>query len=281
MMKRRHITAAILNIFLIFFLFLTLYPLFFTIITSFKDNEQFFTKFWALPNPWHFENYRDAVKQIMPYLGNSLIISIGSLAVLLLTTSMSAYAFARLRFPFKEQIFMGLLALLMIPGLLQLIPQYLILKQIGLLRPSGFRPYIGIMLGYIAGQQAFSVFIIRSFFDSQPEELFDAARIDGCNEYFAYIKIALPLIKPVLATITIMVLLGIWNDYLWPAVVTIDKNYFTIALGLLRFQSSLGRVMLYGPRFAGYMVSALPLMVLYLVLMRYFIEGLTAGAIKM
>jgi ABC-type glycerol-3-phosphate transport system permease component len=176
---------------------------------------------------------------------------------------------------------MGLLALLMIPGLLQLIPQYLILKQIGLLQPSGFRPYIGIMLGYIAGQQAFSVFIIRSFFDSQPEELFDAARIDGCNEYFAYIKIALPLIKPVLATITIMVLLGIWNDYLWPAVVTIDKNYFTIALGLLRFQSSLGRVMLYGPRFAGYMVSALPLMVLYLLLMRYFIEGLTAGAIKM
>jgi ABC-type glycerol-3-phosphate transport system permease component len=78
-----------------------------------------------------------------------------------------------------------------------------------------------------------------------------------------------------------VVLLGIWNDYLWPAVVTIDKNYFTIALGLLRFQSSLGRVVLYGPRFAGYMVAALPLMVLYLLLMRYFIEGLTAGAIKM
>lgn len=281
MIKRQRINVIILNTLLVFFLFLTLYPLYFTIMTSFKDNEQFFTKFWSFPNPWRFENYRDAVKQILPYLGNSLIISIGSLAILLLTTSMSAYAFARLRFPFKEGIFMGLLALLMIPGLLQLIPQYLILKQMGLLVPTGFRPYIGIMMGYIAGQQAFSVFIIRSFFDSQPEELFDAARIDGCNEYFAYIKIALPLIKPVLATITIMVLLGIWNDYLWPAVVTIDKNYFTIALGLLRFQSSLGRVVLYGPRFAGYMVAALPLMVLYLALMRYFIEGLTAGAIKM
>jgi ABC-type glycerol-3-phosphate transport system permease component len=281
MIRRRRASAIILNVFLVFFLFLTLYPLYFTVMTSFKDNEQFFTKFWSLPNPWRLENYRDAVKQILPYLGNSLIISIGSLAILLLTTSMSAYAFARLRFPFKEGIFMGLLALLMIPGLLQLIPQYLILKQMGLLVPSGIRPYIGIMLGYIAGQQAFSVFIIRSFFDSQPEELFDAARIDGCNEYAAYVKIALPLIKPVLATITIMVLLGIWNDYLWPAVVTIDKKYFTIALGLLRFQSSLGRVVLYGPRFAGYMVAALPLMALYLALMRYFIEGLTAGAIKM
>jgi ABC-type glycerol-3-phosphate transport system permease component len=137
------------------------------------------------------------------------------------------------------------------------------------------------MLGYVAGQQAFSVFIIRSFFESQPEELFDAARIDGCTEFSAYFKIALPLIKPVLATITIVVLLGIWNDYLWPLIVTTDKRYYTIALGLLRFQNSLGGVVLYGPRFAGYMVATLPLLVLYAFLMRYFIEGLTAGAIKM
>jgi ABC-type glycerol-3-phosphate transport system permease component len=194
---------------------------------------------------------------------------------------MSAYAFARLRFPFREGIFLGLLALLMIPGLLMLIPQYLILRQIGLLSPTGIRPYLGMMLGYVAGQQAFSVFIIRSFFESQPEELFDAARIDGCTEFSAYVKIALPLIKPVLATITIVVLLGIWNDYLWPLIVTTDKRYYTIALGLLRFQNSLGGVILYGPRFAGYIVATLPLLVLYAFLMRYFIEGLTAGAIKM
>jgi ABC-type glycerol-3-phosphate transport system permease component len=250
-------------------------------MTSLKDNEQFFKKFWLLPNPWHFENYRDAVRVILPYLGNSFIISIGSLAILLLTASMAAYAFARLRCPFKEGIFMILLALLMIPGILELIPQYLILKHLGLLRPTGIRPFLGIMLGYIAGQQAFSIFIIRSFFDSQPEELFDAARIDGCNEYYAYVKIALPLIKPVLATISIIVLLSIWNDYLWPFVVTNNEKYYTISLGLLRFQGSLGRVMLYGPSFAGYVVSALPLMILYLMLMRYFIEGMTAGAIKM
>jgi len=281
MSNRKHISIIVLNIFLLFFLFLTLYPLWFTVMTSFKDNEQFFTKFWHLPNPWIFSNYKDAFKQILPFLGNSFIISIGSIVILLLTASMSAYAFARLRCPFKEGIFMGLLALLMIPGILELIPQYFILKGLGLLRPVGIRPYLGIMLGYIAGQQAFSVFIIRSFFDSQPEELFDAARIDGCNEYYAYIKIAIPLIKPVLATVAIIVLLGVWNDYLWPLIVTSDKRYYNIALGLLQFQGSLGRVMLYGPRFAGYVVASLPLMILYLLLMRYFIEGLTAGAIKM
>jgi ABC-type glycerol-3-phosphate transport system permease component len=280
-MSRKKTVVIILNAFLIFFLFLTLYPLFFTLITSFKDNEQFYTRFWALPNPWMFVNYQDAFRIILPFLGNSLIISIGSILIILLTASMSAYAFARLRFPFREGIFLGLLALLMIPGLLMLIPQYLILRQLGLLVPTGIRPFFGMMLGYVAGQQAFSVFIIRSFFESQPEELFDAARIDGCNEFSAYFRIALPLIKPVLATITIVVLLGIWNDYLWPLIVTTDKRYYTIALGLLRFQNSLGTVVLYGPRFAGYMVATLPLLVLYAFLMRYFIEGLTAGAIKM
>jgi ABC-type glycerol-3-phosphate transport system permease component len=280
-MKRQVPAAIVLNIFLLFFLVLTLYPLFFTIITSFKDNEQFYKHFWGLPNPWLPGNYKDAFATILPYLGNSLIISVFSIVLILLFSSMSAYAFARLRFPFKEKIFMGLIALLMIPGLLQLIPQYLILKSIGLLTPQGIRPYLGIMLGYVAGQQAFSVFIIRAFFESQPEDLFDAARIDGCNEYYAYIKIALPLIKPVLATITIVVLLGVWNDYLWPLIVTTDPKYYTIALGLLKYQGSLGNVIQYGLRFAGYMVAALPLMILYLALMRYFIEGLTAGAIKM
>jgi ABC-type glycerol-3-phosphate transport system permease component len=281
-MTRKRIPSVIaIHAVLFFLLFLTLYPLWFLIITSFKDNEQFFTKFWSLPDPWLSINYVDAFNTILPFLFNSLGVSVGSLAILLLTTSMSAYAFARLRFPFKEGIFMGLLALLMIPGLLLLIPQYLILRNLGLLQPTGIRPFLGIILGYAAGQQAFSIFIIRAFFDSQPEELFDAARIDGCNEYWAYIKIALPLIKPVLATITIVVLLGIWNDYLWPLIITTDSNYFTIALGLLKYQASLGTVVLYGPRFAGYMVAALPLMILYLALMRYFIEGLTAGAIKM
>jgi ABC-type glycerol-3-phosphate transport system permease component len=280
-MTRKTAVVIILNVILMFLLLLTLYPLFFTLTTSFKDNEQFFTRFWELPNPWLFVNYQDAFTAIMPFLGNSLIISVGSIFIILLTASMSAYAFARLRFPFQEGIFLGLLALLMIPSLLMLIPQYLILRQLGLLIPTGIRPYLGIMLGYVAGQQAFSVFIIRSFFETQPEELFDAARIDGCTEFSAYVKIALPLIKPVLATITIVVLLGIWNDYLWPLIVTTENRYFTIALGLLQFQNSRGGVILYGPRFAGYMVATLPLLVLYAFLMRYFIEGLTAGAIKM
>ena len=271
----------IIHAVLLFFLFLTLYPLIFTILTSLKNNEQFFTRFWNLPNPWLYQNYIDAVTVILPYLGNSIIISVSSIVIILLTTSLSAYAFARLRFPAQEAIFMALLALLMIPAMLQLIPRYLILRDLRLLAPIGIRPYIGITLGYISGQQAFSIFIIRAFFESQPEELFEAARIDGCNEFSAYFRIALPLIKPVLATVTIITLLTIWNDYLWPLIVITDPKYFTIALGLLRYRTGLGTTILYGPLFAGYVVAALPLMILYIMLMKYFLQGLTSGAIKM
>lgn len=256
--------------------FLTFYPLIFTIITSFKDNEQFYKRFWSLPSPFIFENYVDAFKSILPYLGNSVYISAVSIIILLLTTSMSAYAFARLRFPAKEQIFMAILALLMIPGLLELIPQFILLKNFGLLDR-----YTGIILGYITGSQAFSIFIIRSFFSSQPEELFEAARIDGANEFRAYWKIALPLVKPVLGSVAIVTLLGIWNDYLWPLIVTSDINKYTIALGLIKYKSLFSSTILYGPLFAGYVVTALPLIILFMCLMNYFLEGLTTGAIKM
>jgi ABC-type glycerol-3-phosphate transport system permease component len=283
MTVKRNMVSLVHHIILLFLLALTLYPLYFTIITSFKDNERFYQHFWALPEPWMLVNYSDAFKYIMPYLGNSLIISAASILIILLTTSMAAYGFARLRFPGREVLFMAVLALLMIPSVLQLIPRFILLRDLGLLIPTGIRQYLAIILGYLGGQQAFSVFIIRSFFDSQPEELFEAARIDGCNEFRSYYQIALPLIKPVLATVAVVTLLAVWNDYLWPLIVTTDPKYFTVALGLLRYRATLylGMLILYGPLFAGYVVAALPLIIMYIVLMKYFLQGLTAGAIKM
>ena len=209
--KKKRFQNPVLNILLIILLILTFYPLFFTFLTSFKDNNQFFTNFWGFANPVHLENYRDAFAAIMPYLLNSVIIAVISIFLILLTSSLSAYTFARLRFPGKEVVYMTILALMMIPGMLMLIPQYIMLRDLKLLDS-----YTGIIIGYVAGKQAFSIFIMRAFFSSQPAELFEAARIDGCNEAQAYYKIALPLIKPVLGTVAIMSLLDIWNDYLWP-----------------------------------------------------------------
>lgn len=262
------------NLVLLFLAALTFYPLFFTLLTSFKDNEQFFANFWGLPNPIILDNYADAFTAIMPFAFNSLVIAVSSITTVLFTTSLSAYAFARLRFPCKEILYMTVLALLMIPGLLLLIPQFILVRDLGLMNS-----FAGISLGYIAGGQAFSIFVIRAFFDTLPGELFEAAEIDGCSEFKAYYRIALPLIKPVLGTIAIITLLGIWNDYLWPLIVTTDAARLPIALGLLRFIGTFTTTM-YGPMFAGFIVASLPLIVLFFILMRSFLEGLTAGAIK-
>lgn len=274
MKKKFKINNPVLHLCLIILVVLTFYPLFFTVLTSFKDNNQFFTNFWGFANPVHMENYRDAFKAIMPYLKNSVVIAVFSIFGILLTTSLSAYTFARLRFPGKEIVYLSILALMMIPSMLMLIPQYILLRDLRLLDS-----YIGIIIGYLAGKQAFSIFIMRAFFASQPAELFEAARIDGCNEIQAYYKIAIPLIKPVMGTVAIMSLLDIWNDYLWPLIVTNDPSKFTISLGLQAFTGSFATT-LYGPQFAGYVVTALPLVVLFLLLMRSFMEGMTAGAIK-
>ncbi|MEG1516213.1 MAG: carbohydrate ABC transporter permease [Clostridia bacterium] len=274
-LKRR--SNIILNIILMLLLLLTIYPFFFTLMTSFKDNGQFYKQFWALPNPFVMSNYESAIAKILPYIGNSLIISVASITGVLTFASMAAYAFARLRFPLKDFLFASVLALLMIPSLLQLIPRFLILRDLHLLDS-----YFGIVLGYLAGQMSFSIFIIRSFFDSQPEELFEAARLDGCKEYQAFYKIAIPLIKPVLGTVAIVVLLAVWNDYLWPLVVTTDPSMFTIAVGLMQFKAVFQDTTVeWGPVFAGYVVSAAPLVILFFFMMNSFIEGLTAGAIKM
>ena len=272
--RRKKKINPTINAILIIAVVLTFYPFFFTVLTSFKDNNQFFTSFWGFPNPIILINYSEAFRAIMPYLLNSLIISVFSILFILLTTSLAAYTFARLRFPGKEIVYLTILALLMIPGMLQLIPQFLLLKDLKLLNS-----FAGIIIGYVAGRQAFSIFIMRAFFSTQPEELFEAARIDGCNEMQAYYKIAIPLIKPILGTVAIMALLDIWNDYLWPLIVTTDPSKFTIALGLLRFTGSFSTP-LYGPTFAGYVVTSLPLVILFLLLMNQFIEGMTAGAIK-
>lgn len=273
---KKRIPQFVLNIILGFLVFLAFYPLLFTLITSFKDNEQFFKSFWGLPYPIVWFNYKDALNTLLPYIGNSFFIAFVSIMFILMISALAAYAFSRLRFPGKEFFYIAVVALMMIPGLLQLIPRFSLLKDFGLLDT-----YRGIILGYVAGGLTMAIMILRAAFEGQPEELFEAARIDGSGEIHSFFRIALPLVKPTLGTVAIINLLGIWNDYLWPLIVTGDEKKFTMALGLIKFRSSFGNTTLYGPTFAGYMVASLPLIILFLIFMDYFMEGLTAGAVKM
>jgi multiple sugar transport system permease protein/raffinose/stachyose/melibiose transport system permease protein len=163
--------------------------------------------------------------------------------------------------------------LLMVPAVLSLVPTFLLIKNVGLMDTLW-----ALILPYIAAGQVLAIFIMRSFFASLPEELFEAARIDGAGEIWVFFNIAVPLVRPVLVTIAILQVLSSWNDYLWPFLVIKSDSLKTLVVGLVSFQGRFGTD--YGPLMAGYAIASVPLLILFLVSMRSFIEGLSQGALK-
>jgi ABC-type glycerol-3-phosphate transport system permease component len=263
------------HLLLIMLAFVALYPFFYMIITSFKTNGQFYSNFFGITFPLHFENYATAWDAIGGYIFNSVFIGIASVLIIIATSALAGYSFARLRYRGKNFLYMSVVALLMIPGLLTLIPLFLLIKSFGLLDS-----YLGLIIAFAAGGQAFTIFVFRQSFASLPEELFEAARIDGCGELRVFWQIVLPLSKPIIGTMAIWNLLAIWNEYMMPLVLMSNPDKFPITVGLIQFESQFVSQTLYGPMFAGYTIASLPLLILFLFTMRLFMKGLTSGAVK-
>lgn len=259
---------------LLFLLALTLVPIAIMIIFSLKDNGQIYGRFWALPNPVRWRNYADGFFVMWGYIANTLYASIFSTTLVVLLASLSGYVFARHTFPFKETIYLVILALLMIPGVLTLIPAFVLVRQLGLVDTHWV-----LILPWTAGGQVFGILLCRSFFASLPQELFDAARIDGASEFGLYRLIALPLSWPILVTLAIMHLVSTYNDFIWPLVTISSPSKQVVSVGLTQFTSQFG-VTDWGPRMAAYTIATIPLVILFVFGMRYYIRGLTSGAIK-
>lgn len=260
---------------LILLLVITFYPLLFMVFTSFKDNPQFFRTFWWPSFPLRTENYGDSWVALRGSVWNTIVIATLSVVGVVTFSALTAYAFARHSFLFKNVLFLGILALLMIPQILTLIPQFVLVKNMGLLNSNA-----GLILPYIAGGQAFAIFVLRSFFASIPEEIFEAARLDGASEIQAFTRIAVPLSYPILGTVAIFSTLNVWNDYIWPLVILSDPAKWTISLSLVAFSNQNLVNQQFGPMFAGYVISAIPLVILFSFTMKLFIRGLASGAIK-
>ena len=254
-------------------LIVTFYPFLFLLMTSIKDFAQFSHSFWLPAWPLHLDNYQAAFNAIYRYVLNSVFISVTTLVGLLAVSSVTAYVFARFQFPGKGVLYYLIISLLMIPGVLTLVPAFMLMVK---LRLAG--THAALILPYIAGGQVFAIFIMRGFFASLPEELFEAARIDGASEWQNFWHVALPLSKPILGTVAIMNVIGTWNDYIWPLVNLYNDRLYTLPMGLMAFQHAYYTN--WGPLFAGYVLSSLPLLALFLLTMRYFIRGITSGALK-
>lgn len=259
---------------LVFLLFFTFFPFLFEIVTSFKDESQFQHSYWLPSFPLSIGNYLVAWAAIRMYILNSIRITALSVAGALLVASLSAYVFARYRFPGRDILFFLVLGLLMIPGILTFIPRFIILKNLGL-----FNTIWALILPYIAFGQPFAIFVLRSFFASIPEELIEAARIDGASDVEVFTKIVLPLSYAPIAAVGLVEVLDVYNDYLWPLIIISDENLKTAAIGVVRFSGVY--VTQYGPLMAGYLLMSLPLILLFMIAMRYFVEGIASGALKL
>jgi ABC-type glycerol-3-phosphate transport system permease component len=270
---RRDLRQAGRILFLSVLGFLALYPVIFIVTTSFKSLNQFYANFWFPSWPPDFGNYAQAWSAVSGYLLNSVLVTTLSTLGVVTVSCLSAYAFARFQFPGRQLFYYLVIFLLMVPAVLTLVPSFLLVKDLGLLNTRW-----ALVLPYIATGQVLGIFILRQFFAGLPEELFEAARIDGASEFRVFWRIGVPLVRPTLVTVAILEVLVVWNDYLWPFIVTRDKSVQTVVVGLVEFQTRFYTN--WGALMAGYVIAALPLLVLFALAMRSFISGLTQGGLK-
>jgi multiple sugar transport system permease protein len=205
---------------------------------------------------------------------NSIVVSLGSVALVVLTSAMAAYPLARMRFRGRNLVFGLIVGSLMIPNAVVLVPQYVLVQRLGWLST-----YQGLIVPEAAMTFAFGVFLLRQFFLTIPSELEDAARIDGADPWQIFTRIVLPLSQPVLGALAIFAFRSAWNDFLWPLIAVNKPDMFPlpVALALLRGAYAAES---YGPIMAGAVLSALPLLIVFLVANRRIVEGVRVSALK-
>jgi multiple sugar transport system permease protein/raffinose/stachyose/melibiose transport system permease protein len=255
--------------------FITFIPVLMLLQLSFKDMQQMADSMWLPIFPLHLKNYEKSFYLMVPYMMNSVLFVLGSVTVSITFSTLTSYALARYDFPGKEFFYMAILALLMIPGILTLITSFVVVVSLGI-----NNSLLGIWLPMAAGAQAFQIIVLRTFFASLPNELFEAARIDGAGELHMLVRIALPLSTPILLTLTVLQIMNVWNEFIWPIMVLSNPDRYPIILGVLRL-SQLITQLDPGATYAGYVIAGIPILILFVFSSRSFIRGLTSGAIKM
>jgi len=226
-----------------------------------------------LPHAATLANYRElfATAGIGRQIVNSALVSACATVLSLLFNLIAGYAFAKLRFAGRDATFRTLLGALVIPGQVAMMPLFLMLKQMGLVNT-----YAGALVPWLAS--VFGIFLVRQYALSIPEELLEAARIDGAGELRIFTTIVLPLLKPIVVTLAVLTFLGAWNDFMWPLIVLTDRELQTLPValaGLSREHVQDTELMM-----AGSVVTVLPVLVLFLVLQRHYMQGLLMGSVK-
>jgi multiple sugar transport system permease protein len=249
-------------------------PLLWMLVTSLKPLEDVFK--WpplAFQSRPVWSNYRD-IWEVVPfsrYLANTFLVSVARTAGVLVTSSLAGYAFARLRFPGRDALFLAYLGTIMVPGQVTMIPSFIVMRELGWLDT-----YLALIIPWLFSP--FATFLMRQYFLTLPHSLEDAAAIDGAGLFTAFRRIALPLSMPALATVAVFTFLTSWNDFLWPLIVTNSRDVRVVSVGLTEFQD------LYYTDWpllmAASLVAVVPVLVLYVFAQRYFVAGIATTGIR-
>lgn len=274
MNKTKFKKQLIMHIILVAGIAITVFPFLWMVFTSFKTlPESMKIPPTVLPHALNLQSYK-YVFEVLPFARvylNTIIVTLLTVVFQVLFCTMAAYGFARIKFPFKNAIFIILLSILMVPGQIFLLPQYLIIQKLGLINtlPGLFLPNLF---------SAFGTFLLRQFFMSLPKELEEAAVLDGCNRYQIFGRIMLPLVKPGIVALVIFTSRFAWNDFMWPLIVNTDPEKMTLApaMSLLQGQYTTN----FPVQMAGAVLSVIPMIILFIVFQKQFIEGVAQTGIK-
>ena len=274
--KMKRLTVSFfIHLFLILVSLSCLFPLWWAFASSLKTQETVFNDLSLFPKNPHWENYFYAWTKadFGLYFLNSLFYTVAIVVGVILFSSMAAYAFSRLQFRGKNFLFLVIISTMMIPIPGSFIALYALLIKLRLVDTR-----LGYILPQINGGLALGIFLLKTFFDDLPKELEDSARIDGCGRFRVYWHIALPLARPALAVLAIFNILAVWNEFFLSNLILSDKKLMPLQRGLMVFQGA--HITQYPLLMAGIVITVLPVLVVYLLLQKHIIKGITAGAVK-
>jgi multiple sugar transport system permease protein len=273
----RRIRRGVAYGFLIGYALLMFVPFAWTIITSFKTQPDAL-RMTFIPDPFTTQGWENAFNQLNPPLLrlflNSAIVATAVTISNVLLGAMAGYAFARLRFPGRDILFLLVLGTLMIPDQLRMVPVYQLLRTLGLLR--GDLQYGGLWL--VLAINAASIFLLRQYFLTIPRDLEEAAKLDGAGFFKTFWKVMLPLAGPALAAVAILQFQGTWNNFFWPLVILQERENWTLPLGITLFKTQYFTI--WPDLMAVVVMATIPILVLYLVFQRHFVQGVAASGVK-
>ena len=267
---------TVITIVLVLLAVATLFPIVYMIMSSFGPNVATAGNMRTIfPSRWTLESYQaffDFNEYSVKWIWNSVVVAVFTVLGNVVFASMAGYAFAKIRFKGSKFLFATILVAMMIPYQVTQVPLYiLIVKEFKMTNT-----YAAMILPSIC--TAYNIFLCKQFFTGLPTPLIESAKIEGCNQFQIFTKIILPLAKTVLAVMAINTFMSSWNNFFWPFLVTSDPAMYTIQVGLKQFKCA--NETLFSPMMAGATISALPMFVLFFALQKYFMEGVTIGAVK-